>query len=253
LGQRLQDVNGRLFDMVLPTLVERRHTGDHAGFKRALADSMRYLATAMLLPAAVGGGAAAGLMSLFGPGFERAEDALPLLLLVPALMAVATLQAQALIALERPLLSSVLYVVRLAATVAIGTILTLRFGITGMAIGMVAGCVLQVGLQARVLARELVGPVRRLWTPRSMVALGAAYAAAFACARLLDGSLPGSAGLLAAVAGGIACFAGVFLSCGGVLPRDRERLASLRLRRSRAARLAEEARALLEPQGVSQP
>jgi O-antigen/teichoic acid export membrane protein len=243
-GQRLQDVSGRLFDMVLPTLVERRHTGDHAGFERALADSMRYVATAMLLPAAVGGGAAAGLMSLFGPGFERAKDALPLLLIVPALTALATLQAQALLVLERPLLSSVLYVARLATTVSVGTILTLRFGITGMAIGMVAGGAVQIGLQTRVLARELAGAMRRLWTPRSMVALGAAYVASFACARLLDRSLPGSAGLLAATVGGILCFTGVFLTGGGVLARDRERLASLRLQRSRAR---------LEPQGASQP
>ncbi|HKP17780.1 MAG TPA: hypothetical protein VJT84_04820 [Gaiellaceae bacterium] len=251
-AQRLQDVNGRVFDMVLPTLVERRRSGDHEGFTRALTDSMRYLATALLLPAAVGGGAAAGVMGLFGPGFARADNALPLLLLVPALVAVATLQAHALLALDRPGRISVLQVARLVTTLGAGVALTVWIGITGMAVAMVAGCVLQAGLQARVLGGDLVVPIRRLWTPRSVFALVAAYAAAFACARLLDAILPGVAGVLAAGGGGTLCFVAVLVSAGGLLPRDRERLADLRLRRVRTASRYAEERRLLEPQGAGQ-
>jgi O-antigen/teichoic acid export membrane protein len=246
-GQRLQDVNGRIFDMVLPTLVERRLTGDRAGFERALADSMRYLATAMLLPAAVGGGAAAGIMGLFGAGFQRADTALPLVLLVPGLTTVATLQAQALLALERPLLSSALQIARLVGTVVLGAALAVRFGITGMAIGMVAGCALQLGLQAGALTRQLGPRLRRWWTPRSLLALGASYTAAFACARLLDRGLPGVAGVLAATVAGVTCFLVLLVACGGVLPRDRERLAALR-RRLPARRAA-----AFGPQGAPQP
>jgi O-antigen/teichoic acid export membrane protein len=253
-AQRLQDVNGRIFDMVLPTLVERRLADDDEGFASALADSMRYLATAMLLPAAVGGGAAAGVMGLFGQGFDRAENALPLILVVPALVTVATIQAQALLALDRPSATSLFELGRMVVTLTAGTLLAARVGITGMAVGMVAGCLLQLALQARALGDDLVRRVTRLWTPRSMLALGAAYAAAFACARLLDSSLPGATGVLAASAGGTACFVVMLATVGGVLPRDRERLATLWPgKRRHETRLAEDPPRALEPQGVSQP
>jgi hypothetical protein len=101
-----------------------------------------------------------------------------------------------------------------------------------MAAAMLAGSVLQVGLQTRSL-RQQAERRPALWTPRAMFALAAAYAGAFACARLLDGGIPGVTGLLAAGIAGTACFVVLLVACGGVLPRDRERLSALQPRRRR--------------------
>ncbi len=83
LGKRTLDLNIRLAEMLFPTLVQRWAAEDRHGFQRALTDSTRYVVTVMLLPAAVAGGAADGVMGLFGPGFSQASGALVLLLLVP--------------------------------------------------------------------------------------------------------------------------------------------------------------------------
>ncbi len=84
LTRRLGEIDYRITGMLLPTMVERRALEDRSGFDRALVDTVRYVAIFLLLPAAVGGGAAYGVMAIFGPGFSPAADALALLLLTPA-------------------------------------------------------------------------------------------------------------------------------------------------------------------------
>ena len=99
-------MNYRVIESLLPTLVERRGGEDDAGWDRALVDSMRYTATAMLLPAAAGAGAATGLMDLFGPGFSQGSDALAIALAVPPLATMLVATRLALLAEDRPLISS---------------------------------------------------------------------------------------------------------------------------------------------------
>lgn len=227
LGQRVLDLNTRIVEMLFPTLVERLASGDRSGFDRALIDSLRYVASGLFLPAAVGGGAAAGIMGLYGPGFSEASDALVFILLVPPLATMIRIQQQALFALDRPLLSSVLALVRMVVTLAAGVVLTLELGITGTAVGLVAGCVVQLAIQFRVTHRHLAQPVRKLWPYRQVTALGVAYAAGFLVANLLDSALPGLLGLSAGLLAGSVAYAACFLVVGGVLPRDRERVAAI--------------------------
>ena len=80
LTDRFGDARQRLSELLFPTLVERRITGDEEGFNRALIDSIRYSTALMLLFAAAGGGAANAIMAVFGPGFTRASTALVFLL-----------------------------------------------------------------------------------------------------------------------------------------------------------------------------
>src|SRR5207245_1472329 len=137
-------VNLRLAEVLYPTLVARRGRGDHEGFDRALADTVRYALVGLLLIAAVIGGAAEPVLRLFGPGFSRASVALTLLMFYPALNSVAIAQNQALFAVEEPGLTSVIAIVRMLLTVAVTVALTPTMGITGPAVALLAGAVLDV-------------------------------------------------------------------------------------------------------------
>ena len=101
IPERLQQVNLRIGEVLYPTLVGRRGRGDHKGFDRALLDTSRYALIGMLLIASVFGGAAHGILSLFGPGFARAAPAFALLIAFPALATISSAQTQALWSVEQ--------------------------------------------------------------------------------------------------------------------------------------------------------
>jgi O-antigen/teichoic acid export membrane protein len=224
LGRRLVDMNHQIAEMLFPTLVERHASGDGIGFDRALLDSLRYACTAALLPAAAAGGAAVGVMELFGPGFSRASTALALALLVAPMMALVILETQALLALDRPLLASSFSLARLGITIAASVPLTISLGVTGPAIGLALGCATQFVAQLLYVRRFLDGPISRFWPRRSMIGMAFSYAAGFAAARIVDSALSGLLGLAAALVAGSLAYACCIIAAGGVLPRDRERL-----------------------------
>lgn len=224
LGKRLVDLNYRMSEMLLPTLVERDLGGDRVGFDRAFLDSLRYISMTLLLPAAAAGGASVGLMSLFGPGFSRASTALELTLLATPLTVMVVLETQTLLAVDRPLLSSWFSLGRMVVTVGAAIPCTIALGVTGPALGVLAGCAAQFVAQLLYLRRFLDGPVARFWPKRSMAAVVVAFAGGFAASRAIDSALPGLLGLgLALVAGSLVYCACLFLA-GGILERDRRRL-----------------------------
>jgi O-antigen/teichoic acid export membrane protein len=223
LSQRFVDLNYRITEMVFPTLVERHVGEDQSGFDRALLDSQRYIAAGMLLPAAAGGGAAAGVMELFGPGFASASTALAVVLLVPAISTMTNIQSDALLAVGRPLATTALAGTRLAATIPLTIVLTVAMGVTGAAIGVTVGACLQLAVQFGVLRAHLSQPMRELWPLRQLAGLVAAYAGGFAAAHLVDSALPGFLGLVAALTAGAIAYSAFMLIVGGMLPRDRAR------------------------------
>ncbi|MGH2965776.1 MAG: lipopolysaccharide biosynthesis protein [Solirubrobacterales bacterium] len=222
MGKRTLDLNMRLAEMLFPTLVQRWAADDRLGFQRALTDSTRYVVTTMLLPAAVAGGAADGVMGLFGPGFSQASGALVLLLLVPALATTIIFQSQALLAVDRPTLTSVLSVVRFMVTLSASVALTITIGITGTAIAVVLGFAVQLAAQLRFVTGHFETSIFRYWPHRQMIALVPAYVAGFAIARILDAAIVQPAGLFAALIAGSAAYAAAVIMVGGLLPRDRE-------------------------------
>jgi O-antigen/teichoic acid export membrane protein len=241
LSQRLTEVQTRVSEVLFPTLVERRRRDDHAGFDRAVVDSLRYVSAGLLLPAAAGGGAALGVMSLFGDGFSDAAGALTLLLLIPALASMSGIQGQVLIAGDRPLMSTTVSVTRMTLTLGLTVPLTLSLGVTGAALAFVLGYALSVTWLQALTRRDLSQPFRDLWTVRQLVGLPIAYAAGYVAARLVDHALPRPAGLPLALAAGASAFATALVAVGGLSERDRERMAAVRarFRRSRGLTLSE--------------
>jgi O-antigen/teichoic acid export membrane protein len=236
MGKRVLDLNYRLSEMLFPTLVERWNAGNRAGFQRALTDSTRYVVTGMLLPAAVLGGAAHQVMTLFGPGFAQASGALALLLLVPVLATALVFQTQSLLAVDRPALTSVLSGMRLVITVSASIGLTQAIGITGTAAAVVLGYVVQLTVQYGFVAGHLESSLYRYWPHRQLLAPAIAYGFAFATARALDSALDGPAALLAALTAGSAAYVVCLLLIGGLSSRDRELVGHLSARILRRGR-----------------
>lgn len=240
LTRRFQDLNTRIVEMLFPTLVSRRTKGDVQGFDRAFVDTMRYSAICMLLLGSVGAGAAHGIMGLLGAGFGIAADAFALLLLLPAMTALAIIQTLVLYAVGRPTVTSVIAAVRLVVTLAVGIVATRQVGILGPAIGLVVGTAIDVTWKAVIIRPHLGAPVRNLWPAREVCALGGAYAAGLVAARALDWLAPGLLMLPVALGAGTAAYAIAFVALGGLNARDRMRLRAIsgRLARSRSGAIA---------------
>ena len=231
---RLYSFGYRINEMLLPTLVERSVEDDRDAFDRTLLDTARYAALALLLVGAAAGGAAEGVMHIFGPGFDAGADALAVLLITPALTVLAGIASQAQYAFDRPWVGTVNAVVGMAAKVALVIVLTETSGITGAAVGFALGTLLQFGLQSADVARHLHGPARRWLPPRQLAGLVVAYVTAFAAARVLDQALTQPFGLLAGLAAGSLVFVVAHVWVGGLLERDRQRIAQARSRLARA-------------------
>jgi O-antigen/teichoic acid export membrane protein len=245
MSQRFQEVNFRITEMLFPTLVERHGAKDHKGFDRALVDSMRYVAIGLLLPSAVAGGATNGIMRLYGPGFQRGSTALAILLVLPAMLTVGSLLAHALLAVDRPLATTAVSLAQAAVTVGAGVGLSLWLGISGMAIALVLGGVVQLLLQYRAARSHILTPLLDLWPVRQMLGLAAAYLAGFVVSHGLDGLVPQPGGLVLALSAGSVAYGTTLLLVGGLTPRDRERIA-LALSRLRARHPARAATPTLE-------
>jgi O-antigen/teichoic acid export membrane protein len=222
--QRFQQANVRVVEVLYPTLVGRRARGDGPGFDRALIDSIRYALVGMLLMAAVCGGASQSILAVFGPGFGRAATAMTLLVLYPALASVTAAQTQALYAVGRPGLTSVVGVADLLVVIILTAVLTPILGITGPALALLAGFVFDIFWRTIMLVPFLSQPIRVTWPLREQVALAGAYAVGFVASRLVEHSIPSYAGLVVALLAGATAYAlGLFVG-GGINHRDRQRL-----------------------------
>ena len=207
--------------MLLPTLVQHRHAGDSAEFDRVLKESLRYAAFGMLLPAAVGGGAAEAIMHIFGEGFNAAAPALRLLLLVPLFQTLTAIQGAALTAYDRPLLTSFAQIVRLGVTLIGGIILARAYGITGMAVAMAAGSLVCFGVYTVVLQFRMRSSMPVPLRSRQLAGLGAAYLSGFATSHVVQQQMPGGLGLIVALCVGSAAYLVVGICVSGTTSRDR--------------------------------
>ena len=234
LSKRLIDTRANVVEVLLPTLVERRSHGDHAGFDRALVDSVRYVVIVLLLFAAMAGGAARGVMELYGPGFVPGANALAILMLAPALAAATSIFSNGLIAENRPGHTALAMGARLVVTLAAVIVLANIWGITGAAAGMVIGFAVEAVIQGVLLRRHLSQALTTLWSWSEIVVLAGAYVIAFLLARMVDEAVPGLIGVVPALAVGAISFLAVMFGLRGFNARDRARLAELRSRRRRA-------------------
>jgi O-antigen/teichoic acid export membrane protein len=239
LARRFVDLNVRICEMLFPTLVERHATGDRDGFDRALIDTIRYVLAGLLLLAAIGAGAADGIMDVFGGGFRRAAPALAVLMVLPALQTVSSILRHALFALDKPVTTTLSGGLRMLVTLGVSIPLSLWLGSVGTGTAVILGLGADILYMAPRVRRELASPLRVLWPLRQIAALLAAYAAGALAARLVDRALPTFAGLVLATLAGTLAYLVPLLGCGALDARDRRRFAALhaRLRPRRAVAL----------------
>jgi O-antigen/teichoic acid export membrane protein/Mrp family chromosome partitioning ATPase len=227
LSRRFLEANYKIFEALFPTLVERRASGDHAGFNRALAQTVRLSALGMLFPAAVGGGAAVGIMEIFGPGFDRGSTALAIGMLLPAVYGVAGVFALLLVSNDRPLTDTAVALLRLVTVLGLGWPLIHWFGITGAAVTMLTAFSISLTLLVVLALPHLSQPWHQLWPPTAIIAIVAAYLAGFLAARLVDNSLGGAVGVIAAMVAGTLAYVVAYVVCGGLTREDRTRIRRL--------------------------
>jgi O-antigen/teichoic acid export membrane protein len=228
IPRNVQQASTKITDVLFPTLVGRRSGGDGHGFDRALIDSIRYEVVGMLLLAAAIGGAADQVLDLFGPGFSPAAPALVLLLFFPVLASITQTQTQGLWAVDRPGLTSLVALLRLAVTIALLVVLTPSMNYVGPALALLAGMLVAAALFGLAFRRHLAAPLRRTWPRRERLALALAYGAGFAAAHGVEKALPVLAALPLSLAAGCLAFGLALVLCGGVNDRDRVRFSQLR-------------------------
>jgi O-antigen/teichoic acid export membrane protein len=227
IPKSVQQASMRITEVLFPTLVGRHTGGDGHGFDRALVDSIRYEVIGMLLLAAALGGTAHTVLAIFGPGFDRAAPALVLLLFFPVLASIAITQTQALWAVDRPGLTSLISMLRLVVTVVLLVVLTPKMNFAGPAIALLAGMVVAIALFAIYLRSHLTSPLRVTWPRRERFVLILAYAAGFGSAHLLESATGSILALPLNVGVGAAVYVAVLVLGGGVNQRDRVRLGEL--------------------------
>jgi O-antigen/teichoic acid export membrane protein len=228
IPRSLQQASMRISEVLYPTLVGRHTEGDGHGFDRAMIDSIRYEVIGMLMLAAAIGGAAHSVLELFGPGFARAVPALVLLAIYPALASVTVTQTQALWAVNRPGITSLIAFLRLVVAIALLVVLTPSMHMVGPSVAMLAGFVIVIVLSGWVLRGHLTRPLRATWPLRQMVVLPLAYGAGFGAAHGIEELLPSPFALPLCLAAGALAYLAAFLLCGGLNQRDRRRLAEVR-------------------------
>lgn len=235
IPKSVQQASMRITEVLFPTLVGRHAGGDGHGFDRALIDSIRYEVIGMLLLAAAIGGAAHSVLDLFGPGFSAAVPSLVLLLLFPALASVTMTQTQALWAVDRPGLTSVVAIARMAVTVALLIVLTPRWNYLGPPLALLGGMLVGAVAFGFVLRGHLTRPLRVTWPLRERFTLLVAYSAGFGAAHLVEAATGSLAAIPLCLTAGSLAYLAVFALGGGINRRDRERIGHLagRLRAQR--------------------
>lgn len=228
LAKALASVNQFASEMLFPTLLERRAKGDGPGYARALVDTLRYTTTALLLVAAAAGGVAQGIMRVFGPGFERADTALVILLAYPVLFCLSQFQRFALLSLDRPWLGTISGLLRFGVTMAGAVLLTWKLGPYGAAIGLAIGLVADLAFSTRFVMRHLETPFVELWPLRQRLVLAVAYAGGFVAGRFTYHLLPWELGVVAGALAGAVVFVAVLWLGRAVNERDKERYRDIR-------------------------
>jgi O-antigen/teichoic acid export membrane protein len=228
LAKALSGVNQFASEMLFPTLLERRAKGDGQGYARALVDSLRYTTIALLLVASAAGGVAEGIMRVFGPGFQRADTALVILLAYPVLVSLSQFQRFALLSVDRPWLGTISGLLRFGVTMGGAVLLTWKLGPYGAAIGLAIGLLADLAFSSRFVMRYLETPFRELWPLRHWLVLAVAYAGGFIAGRVTYHVLPWELGIVIGAATGSVAFAAVLWLGRAVNERDRERYKDLR-------------------------
>ena len=232
IAVRLNDAGYRVNEILFPALVQHYEAGDEPGFERLLMNTMRLTALPIALTVGAAGGASAGILDIFGPGFERGAGALDLLLLATGLAVIGMIFGNALLAVGKPSWATSLAVVRLAVTAAIMYPLARSLGATGAGFAVLVGnLVIAVGGTLMLRRVILTSASTRIFVKTIAVSM-VVYAVANVVARAVDLAVPGLVGAVAAMGAGVLAACPLLLLPGGLTRAERESAIG-RLRRAR--------------------
>lgn len=208
LAQRINDAGYRITEILFPTLVRHQELGGRADFDRTLNRALTGAAIPLVWIPAVGGGAAAGILSLlFGKDFTSAREALALLLVFYSALVVSTLQDEGLTALGHPSAATRWTLVRAGISLVLLYPAAELAGASGIAAAFVIGvAVAAIGKNLR-LRSTLLDHVQLPGFGRQMLMTAVAGGVAFAASRWLDTMVPQPIGVLVAVVGGTVVYA----------------------------------------------
>jgi O-antigen/teichoic acid export membrane protein len=209
LASRLTEAGWRVCEILFPTLVQHHRNGDTTSFNRVLSTTVRVTAIAILLPAAVGAGAAEGILNIFGPGFAVVSGAFGILLFTYAIGVVGLALGQPLMAAGTPHLVSVIGVTRAVVGLAFLVPLAIVGGTIGAASALLLGVMAEVFLGSWYAAK-LYG---RSSLPGVGAVLGvlAGSLVAFVVSRVIDVYASSFIGALLAMAVGTIFYVAVVL------------------------------------------
>jgi O-antigen/teichoic acid export membrane protein len=204
----LNEASFRINEMLFPDLVRLRGKGDDRAFAGALSRSLRLSLAGLLLAAAVGGGAANGVMWFFGDGFEEGAGALGWLLLAHVAYVAASITASAYTAMGAPQLNSAFSLIRLVVGLSLVLALTPHFDVTGAAAALFVGYLAELAVRVLCLRRALGPSGRRVLEPSVAFRLLLVFGCSFAITRVVSTLLgSGPAGFGVALLAGTATFA----------------------------------------------
>lgn len=213
LAVRLNDAGYRVSEILFPALVARHRAGDGEGFGRILQDALRASAVALLSLSAALGGVAAGLLDVFGPGFDDAADSFAALLFAGSLFVLVIIQSQALLATGRAGRASIVAIIRAVVSIGLMVPLAASLGGTGIALALLIGFAISWQGQSMIL-RRTVGPADARRDTRFAIGVVVSSVLGFTAGRATYHLLGEPAGTFVGLAA-----AGVGFAVGAVLTR----------------------------------
>ncbi len=233
MAVRLNEASFRINEMLFPDLVRLQREGDTRAFTDTLERSLRLALGCLLLPAAVAGGAAGPVMSIFGDGFSTAAGAVVFLFLAHVIYVATAIVASAYNAMGSPHLTSSFSAIRCTVALSAAALLVDRYGIEVAAAGIFAGYAIELAAQILTLRRTIGLAPTQVLHPSTIVRLLACYGGSFVVARMIAEKVSSSMlALPLAVAAGAVVFGGIAVVSNIVDAHDRQAV------RGRLGRLA---------------
>jgi O-antigen/teichoic acid export membrane protein len=236
IAVKLGDAGFRITEVLLPRLVRAHRDGPlGVGVANELVlRTTRRTAVGLGLVVGVVGGAADGVLGLFGEGFAAADTVLICLLVGNAAWVLSMIWSQPFYAANRPSLASRIAVARSSAII-LGVAVAGNLGsITAIAVVWATVHVVEVVVKMQIARTTVLAGTRRpaMWSP--IVRLGTSTALAAAVARLADvslrptGGLEEIIGLAGALTVGAIAYTCAVVATGALSRSDVRRLLDLR-------------------------
>jgi O-antigen/teichoic acid export membrane protein len=235
MSQRLDEASFRINEMLFPDLVRLHLAGDHQRFIQTLARTLRLAMVALLFVAALAGGAADPLMSIFGAGFSAAAGALAFLLLAHVFYVAASMVAAAYNSFGKPHYNSAFASIRFFVGLPLTWVFVRNFGITAAAAGLCAGYAAELVVRSVALRRLVHQPHTHALPPATLIRLLVVYLGGFAVTRAVADTVSSPLiGLALALLVGALTYVGLALLTRLIDAHDRSAIVGRVLRLARA-------------------